>query len=326
MKRCFGQIVLCAFMAVAMGLTACSSDDNGVTTPPENTENSDVEDSTETEVEWAVDSVELWSQRDANKIYGMMYYNPVTSKKQPAVILSHSSSLTHEAMSGYAYAIAKMGYAAYCFDFCGSSDKSKSDGTTDDMTVFTEVEDLRAVVKTIKSLGYVETSEVYLLGSSQGGLVSALLADECPDEFAGMILFYPAFNIPELVKMFSGFGDWGNMGDWGNLGNWGDFGNFGGMMSMSEKYIESIKDFDVWSHIGKFSKPVCIIHGTSDMIVPISNSEKAIALYSSAILNKIEGANHGFNAANLGSMGSMMGASADYDSQVMPIVQDFLKK
>ena len=32
------------------------------------------------------------------------------------------------------------------------------------------------------------------------------------------------------------------------------------------------------------------------------------------------------NAANLGSMGSMMGASADYDSQVMPIVQDFLKK
>ena len=98
------------------------------------------------------------------------------------------------------------------------------------------------------------------------------------------------------------------------------------MMSMSEKYIESIKDFDVWSHIGKFSKPVCIIHGTSDMIVPISNSEKAIALYSSAILNKIEGANHGFNAANLGSMGSMMGASADYDSQVIPIVQSFLKK
>lgn len=319
MKRNFGQIVLCAFMAVTMGLTACSSDDNEVTTPPENTEDAD---STQTEVEWVVDSVELCSQRDANKIYGIMYYNPVTSKKQPAVILSHSSSLTHEAMKCYAAAIAKMGYAAYCFDFCGGSDKSKSDGATDDMTVFTEVEDLRAVVKTVKSLGYVEPSEVYLLGSSQGGLVSALLADECPDDFAGMILFYPAFNIPELVKMFSGFGDWGNIGNWGDYGDWGDFG---GMMSMSEKYIESIKDFDVWSHIGKFSKPVCIIHGTSDMIVPISNSEKAATLYPSATLNKIEGANHGFNAANLGSMGSMMGASADYDSQVMPIVESFLK-
>ena len=217
-------------------------------------------------------------------------------------------------MKGYAAAIANMGYATYCFDFCGSCDKSKSDGSTDDMTVFTELEDLRAVVKTVKSLEYVDSSELYLLGSSQGGLVSALLADECPDEFAGMILFYPAFNIPDMVKLLN------------SSGKWGDLGNLGGMMTMSEKYINSIKDFDVWSHIGKFSKPVCIIHGTKDIIVPISYSEKAIGLYPSATLNKIEGASHGFNTANLGEMGSLLGASADYDSQVMPIVQEFLKK
>ena len=303
-------IVLMGFIAAAMGFAACSSDDNNGSMPPENEETTD---SVQTGTELVVDSAEVWSERDGNRIFGMMYYNSASSKKQPAVILSHSSSLTHEAMSGYALAIAKMGYAAYCFDFCGGSDKSKSDGKTDEMTVFTEVEDLRSVVKTVKSQANVEPSQVYLLGSSQGGLVSALLADECPDDFAGMILFYPAFNIPEMVSKFSGFG------------NWGDFGDFGGMMSMSEAYINSIKDFDVWSHIGKFSKPVCIIHGTADMIVPISNSEKAVGLYPSATLNKIEGANHGFNAANLGSMGSMMGASANYDSVVLPIVESFLK-
>ena len=303
-------IVLMGFVAAAMCFAACSSDGNNGSMPPENTENEETTDSVQTGEDLLVDSAEVWSERDGNRIFGMMYYNSASSKKRPAVILSHSSSLTHEAMSGYALAIAKMGYAAYCFDFCGGSDKSKSDGKTDEMTVFTEVEDLRAVVKTVKSLGYVEPSEVYLLGSSQGGLVSALLADECPDDFAGMILFYPAFNIPEMVKMFSGFGG---------------FGDFGGMMSMSEAYINSIKDFDVWSHIGKFSKPVCIIHGTADMIVPISNSEKAVGLYPSATLNKIEGANHGFNTANLGSMGSMMGASANYDSVVLPIVESFLK-
>ena len=312
-------IVLMGFIAAVMCFAACSSDDNNGSMPPENTENEETTDSVQVGTELVVDSAEVWSERDGNRIFGMMYYNSASSKKQPAVILSHSSSLTHEAMSGYALAIAKMGYAAYCFDFCGGSDKSKSDGKTDEMTVFTEVEDLRAVVKTVKSLGYVEPSEVYLLGSSQGGLVSALLADECPDDFAGMILFYPAFNIPEMVSKFSGFGDWGDFGDFG------DWGDFGGMMSMSEKYINSIKDFDVWSHIGKFSKPVCIIHGTADMIVPISNSEKAVGLYPSATLNKIEGANHGFNAANLGSMGSMMGASANYDSVVLPIVGSFLK-
>ena len=300
-------IVLIGFIAASMGVAACSSDDDNGTIPPENAGNEEIIDSVQTGTELTVDSVEVWSERDGNRIFGMMYYNSTASEKQPAVILSHSSSLTHEAMKGYASAIAKMGFAAYCFDFCGGSDKSKSDGKTDEMTVFTEVEDLRAVVKTVKSLDYVDSSNVCLLGSSQGGLVSALLADECPDDFAGMILFYPAFNIPEMVKMFSGFGD------------------FGGMMSMSEAYINSIKDFDVWSHIGKFSKPVCIIHGTADMIVPISNSVKAVGLYPSATLNKIEGANHGFNAANLGRMGSMMGASADYDSVVLPIVESFLK-
>ncbi|OYP68563.1 S9 family peptidase [Prevotella sp. P2-180] len=309
-------IVFIGFIAATMCFAACSSDDdNGITTP-ENTENEENTDSGLTGAEMVVDSAEVWSERDGNRIFGMMYYNSTSSKKQPAVILSHSSSLTHEAMKGYASAIAKMGFAAYCFDFCGGSDKSKSDGKTDEMTVFTEVEDLRAVVKTVKSLDYVDSSNVCLLGSSQGGLVSALLADECPDDFAGMILFYPAFNIPDMVKMFSGFGD---------FGGFGGFGDFGGMMSMSEAYINSIKDFDVWSHIGKFSKPVCIIHGTADMIVPISNSVKAVGLYPSATLNKIEGANHGFNAANLGSMGSMMGASADYDSVVLPIVESFLK-
>ena len=306
-------IVLMGLIAAAMCFAACSSDDDNGTTPPEITEEEETTDSIQTGTEIVVDSAEVWSERDGNRIFGMMYYNSASSRKQPAVILSHSSSLTHEAMSGYALAIAKMGYAAYCFDFCGGSDKSKSYGKTDEMTVFTEVEDLRAVVKTVKSQANVEPSQVFLLGSSQGGLVSALLADECPDDFAGMILFYPAFNIPEMVKMFSGFGDWG------------DFGDFGGMMSMSEAYINSIKDFDVWSHIGKFSKPVCIIHGTADMIVPIANSEKAVGLYPSATLNKIEGANHGFNAANLGSMGSLIGASADYDSVVLPIVESFLK-
>ena len=318
-------IVLIGFIAASMGVAACSSDDDNGTIPPENAGNEEIIDSVQTGTELTVDSVEVWSERDGNRIFGMMYYNSTASEKQPAVILSHSSSLTHEAMKGYASAIAKMGFAAYCFDFCGGSDKSKSDGKTDEMTVFTEVEDLRAVVKTVKSLDYVDSSNVCLLGSSQGGLVSALLADECPDDFAGMILFYPAFNIPEMVKMFSGFGDWGDFGDFGNWGDFGDWGDFGGMMSVSEKYINSIKDFDVWSHIGKFSKPVCIIHGTTDMIVPISNSVKAVGLYPSATLNKIEGANHGFNAANLGSMGSMMGASANYDSVVLPIVESYLK-
>ena len=321
MKKNFKRITWSVFMAVVLSLTACSSDDALSDMPPADTENKEDTGSTDTDTALAADSVELWSQRGDLKIYGVMYQPKSTTGKLPAIILSHSSSLTHAAMSGYALAIVQMGYAAYCFDFCGGSSQSRSDGSTDEMTIFTEVEDLRAVVDTLRTKPYVEASKLYLLGSSQGGLVSALLADERTDDFAGMILFYPAFNIPELINQLGSLGDWGSWGDWGDSGG---FSGMGGMMSMSEAYINSVKDFDVWSHIGKFSKPVCIIHGTKDIIVPISNSEKAVGLYPNATLHAIEGANHGFNAANLGSIGSLMGASADYDSQVLPIIQQFL--
>ncbi len=267
-----------------------------------------------------VDSTEFCCKRDGKRIYGMMYSDRTSSRIHPTVILAHSSSLTHEAMSGYALRLAQKGMVAYCFDFCGGSKNSQSDGATDSMTVFTEVEDLRCVVKSVRELGFVDKNQVYLLGSSQGGLVSALLAEEMQEELAGMVLFYPAFNIPEMVKQFSG---WGNMGNWGDFGDWGDMGGFSDMLSMSELYISSIKDYDVWSHIGQFPKPVCIIHGTSDFIVNISNSEKAVKLYPDATLHKVQGANHGFNAANYGSMGSTMGLK-DYDDMVMPIVYEFL--
>ena len=46
----------------------------------------------------------------------------------------------------YAILMAELGYASYCFDFCGGSVvKGKSDGKTTDMSVLTEVKDLEAV-------------------------------------------------------------------------------------------------------------------------------------------------------------------------------------
>ena len=85
-------------------------------------------------------SEELTCERNGLNIYGVMY-RPDTQGRLPAVVLSHSSSLTHAAMAGYAEKLAAEGYAAYCFDFCGGSSESLSDGSEEDMTVFTEVDD-----------------------------------------------------------------------------------------------------------------------------------------------------------------------------------------
>lgn len=277
---------------------------------PQLLEDAEVEDSIHIQppvTEAKLDSVEFHCQRDNLKIYGKLYKKVAEGQCAPAVILSHSSSLTHEAMKSYARKLAERGMVTYCFDFCGGSSKSKSDGSTDSMTVFTEVEDLKAVVKSIRNLEEVYSDSIYLLGSSQGGLVSALAAEELDRQVCGMILFYPAFNIPDMVKQFSSW-----------MGTGGNIGNLGGMMG--ENFVNTIKDFDVWSHIGNYSGPVTILHGSNDIIVPVSYSQKAVELYKNASLHIIEGANHGFNAANLGGFSGIMGGTTDFDAEVMPWV------
>ena len=247
-------------------------------------------------------------------IYGKMYTPKVTEDKLPVVVLSHSSSLTHAAMAPYAEYLVSKGYAAYCFDFCGACDESRSTGrTTEQMTVFTEVDDLGIVLDKIRTLDYIDPDNVFVLGSSQGGLVTALVAEKRPSDIKGMILFYPAFNLPELVAKFTS-------DDGGILGGIGSGGNMG----MSDAFVNTIKDFDVYANIGKYAGDIIILHGTKDFLVDIKYSEQAVEKYPSAILYPIEGASHGFNNENLKGMASMVGG--EKDDVVMPYVFDYLAK
>ena len=131
--------------------TACSDDDND-----DNDDNDEMElqkdNDNDDNLEPELVCEELSCNRDGYKIYGKMYRKVSEGSKAPCVILSHSSSLTHAAMAGYAESIAEKGMSAYCFDFCGGSSESQSDGSTDEMTVFTEVDDLKAVLETVKKL------------------------------------------------------------------------------------------------------------------------------------------------------------------------------
>ena len=313
-----------ALCLLAAPMAACSDDDEADPFLPGDEQPDTPADTLGEAAEAVLDSTEFYCYKGDSRIYGLLYKKVAAGRRAPAVVLSHSSSLTHAAMKGYAKALAEKGMVAYCFDFCGGSKQSLSDGSTDSMTVFTEVDDLNAVLTAVRGLDCVDPDSVYLLGSSQGGLVSALVAEQRADELAGMVLFYPAFNLPDLVRQFAGLLSGGGFGSgWG--GSWGgSWGDLGDMLSMSQLFIDAVRDFDVWSHIGSFSKPVLILHGSADIIVPVSNSEKAVQLYPDATLQVIEGANHGFNAANLGSLGSLLGAKADYDPVVLPHVYRFV--
>ena len=122
-------------------------------------------------------------------------YRP-NGEKLPIAIVCHGFMANQQTVRQYTSVLAKIGYCAYCFDFCGGSvpPLGRSDGATTDMSVLTEVQDSEAVIRYAQSLPYTGDT-LLLMGCSQGGMVSALTAAKHPDAVDRLVLFYPAFCI-----------------------------------------------------------------------------------------------------------------------------------
>ena len=149
------QATLAVALTVAAMATGCSDDEDSILPPADDDAVTDTTATPEQPAEAVLDSTELWCMNGNQRIYGLLYTKARPGERVPAVILSHSYSLSHAAMRGYARSLAEKGMAAYCFDFCGGGSESQSDGSTDSMTVFTEVNDLKAVLATVRGLDVV---------------------------------------------------------------------------------------------------------------------------------------------------------------------------
>jgi len=193
------------------------------------------------------------------------------------VILSHGYNSSYENLLDMAKALVKKGHTALCYDFSGGGTRSKSEGSSLDFSVETQLRDIEAVVSAPECSGY---DAVCLYGESQGGFVSALEAAAHPERYAGAALLYPAFCIPS---------------DWKDRETPDKFGFMG--MELSHKFIEGLPQYDVFERIKRFEKPVLIMHGDKDPLVRLSYSEKAAESFKNARLEVFPGESHGFKAS-----------------------------
>ena len=219
------------------------------------------------------------------KIKGKVFL-PDDSKKLPAIIISHEFGMNMLSTGRYARRLYKLGYAVFIFDFCGSG-AGISDGKSINNSLVTEKEDLSCVMDYVKSLDYVDSDHITLIGCSQGGIVSALLAAERESEIERLILNYPALSIPDDARRGSMLGAKFTSD---NLPE-----KFMALyVKLGRAYIESALALEPWSQICTYSKPVLILHGDKDGIVPFSYSETANEKYPDSKLIKIKGGRHMF--------------------------------
>lgn len=231
-------------------------------------------------------------QREGLTIRGYEYRPE--GEKLPIAIVSHEFMANKHFVKDYAKLLARMGYAAFCYDFCGGSlILGKSDGETTDMSVLTEMKDLKAVTEYAKSLDYTDEKNITLMGCSQGGFVSALVAAELKEEISKLVLFYPALCIPDDArsgKMMLAEFDPENIPDIINCGP----------MKLGGDYVRDVIEMDAVKEITGYNGDVLLVHGTDDDIVNLSYAKQAHAGYSerpegTITFEIIEGAGHIFS-------------------------------
>lgn len=280
--RCMTLALLCILAAAT--LFGCAEQTQNIEQSASYIERSNVEEVSSRlgNAVFEYETREMYAQRDENQIYGVIYIPQNAGEKMPAVIFSHGFGGNYQVGTQYAQALAEQGIVAYCFDFRGGSPSSRSDGSTLEMSIFTEQADLEAVLSMIQGLPYVDTKNIFLMGSSQGGAVSAMTAAAHKDEIKGAILLYPAFCLVDMTKeRFERVEDIPDT-------------YFSLWMTIGRTYAENLLDYDIYEVIPGHDKDVLIIHGDADDIVPLSYSERALEVYPSSELKVIPGAGHGF--------------------------------
>ncbi|OAA27585.1 hypothetical protein AT15_05040 [Kosmotoga arenicorallina S304] len=222
---------------------------------------------------------------EGKRIFGIIQ-KPDGDQKFPLVIFSHGFTGNHLEphfiFKRTADALCKKEIASIRFDFFGSGN---SDGEFEDMTVYTELEDLERIYDFALSLPYINKKRIGFLGFSMGGTITAMFSGKHPQIPKAVCFWAPALLNKEiftyhLSKEERTFDEKGLL-------------DVGGLY-VSKNFFESIISENSYELLKNYKGPVKIIHGTSDEAVPIFHSE-TIAAEEGYELLAIEGAEHTFN-------------------------------
>lgn len=227
---------------------------------------------------------EIELENQGQRIYGIAYIPDTQENKVPLVICAHGLGGSYRSNAAYAEQLASHGIAAYCFDFRGGGG-SRSEGDTTEMSVMTEVWDLEVVMEAAPGWDFVDENRIVLLGTSQGGITSAIAAARHTDRVSGLVLMYPAFLVSDAIhEQFDSLEDVPDSFRF----NW---------ITAGRPYAEDMWDYDVYEEIGNYTDKVLLLHGSADSIVPLSYSDRAAEVYEDVEYHVIDGVGHGFNGS-----------------------------
>lgn len=233
---------------------------------------------------------ELKIPYQGEKLYGVLYSPEEKRKKSPLIIVSHGFYASHELMKETSMCLAENGYMTYCFDYRGCSYSRKSGGKLEESSIQTEIDDLSAVIGYFEQRDDIDAEHIYLAGQSMGGVVSALTAAARQDQISGLILMCPAMNMKDTCRQY--FSDIHAIPD--------IVENFIGIpgLNLGRVFFDDLFATD-FNDMFLYKKPVFLLHGTADEMVPLSFSEELARKFSRVRFVKVPDAKHDFKLDNV---------------------------
>lgn len=215
-------------------------------------------------------------------IFGLLY-KPKKEGKVPAIMVSPEFGNVHEDQIEYGKFFASLGIATYTFDFCGNGTRSRSDGTYEEMSIMTSVEDLEAIYAEVKSWDFVDEDKIIPMGLSQGGFITTVFAARHIEDFRGLILCYPAYIVVDYLH-----------GRFGTLDQVPERFDFLDWAVLGKVYAEDAWNLKPYEDLARFGKPVVLLHGDADDVVPIDYSIEGSKIGDYVDFHVIHGASHDF--------------------------------
>lgn len=283
------KTILFLVMLLLLSCTACASNETAQETATE-TVHEVVEETAVETVQPKMDITdisatekEIYFYRDELKIYGKMYL-PEGEGPFPVVIFSHGFPGTHFGVDAYAKELTNSGIAGVTFDFIGGSADSKSDGTVTDVSVLTEVEDLNAVMDSVKSMPQIDANNLFLCGHSFGGLVSTYVAAQRPDEVKGLMVWEPSYQMREYILSLYPIGS--EIPD-----------EIYTPVHVGRIFIEDMQASDIFEVMGNYDKEVLLLQGELSKTNELQEEyfNKAAEIFPNMQWEIVDGATHAFS-------------------------------
>ena len=215
-----------------------------------------------------------------------VFTKPEGMEKGPVCILIHGLTgwKDEDHILAAEQALLDAGAAVLRVDMYGHG---KSGGSFHDHTLFKWMSNAMTLIDYVKEMDY--TTDIYLCGHSQGGLLVVLAAALKHDDIKALIPLSPAWKIPENCRKGSMLGRTFNPEHVPEEFPAWSRGVLGG------NYVRVAQTIRVEDYIAKYNGPVLIVQGEADLSVPARDAVELSKLYKNCTLKMIPEDDHCFD-------------------------------